>query len=333
MPATPPLFSVVIPAYKAAAFISQTLHSVYMQTETDLEIIVVNDGSPDNTEEVLLKETDPRLRIITQPNGGECAARNRGVREARGTYVAFLDSDDAWLPDHLALARTFFEKHPDYNWYSTRPKRTPDIQNADFVPSSESFEGFWAVNWYLEGDAQTSSSSAVLRRSAIGSEDLFPVGVRMFGDCIGWCRFANKNRMIGTAYRTTALYRIWGGSATDAFLAASGGNKSGAGLDAFRLLQELFLQPDCPAEAKLFIQSNSLYNWWTKCRSTSLLNWLPEINCRKPVTGSILSLWLSLFSRASHFFAFAMGKIVRLKYNSIIRKQSVWASRTRQKLS
>lgn len=332
MPQQNPLFSVVIPAYKAAAFIRRTLESVYAQTEGDFEVIVVNDGSPDNMGEILQQETDPRLRVITQANGGECAARNRGVREARGTYVAFLDSDDAWLPDHLATAKRFFEQHPEYVWFSTRPLRTPEINEGDLTVREGENCSFWAVNWFLEGDVQTSSSSAVLRREAIGGRDLFPQGVRMFGDGIGWSRFALQHRMMGTCYHTTALYRIWGGSATDAFHANVGGTASGAALDAYLLQQDMLLQPDCPEEARLFFQRCSLYNWWVRARATSLRHWSGEIRQRRHSTGRFLTCWLIFCVHFSHFAALTMGKIVRLKFNRIERRMARLAARTRRKL-
>jgi glycosyltransferase involved in cell wall biosynthesis len=330
---TSPLFSVVIPAYNAAAFIRQTLQSIYAQTEQDYEIIVVNDGSSDNTESILQQEIDPRLRVITQPNGGECNARNRGVREARGTYVAFLDCDDAWLPNHLALARRFFEQNPSIDWFSTKPERTPNISPSDLMARNIENLPFWGINWFLEGDEQTSSSSAVLRRAAINSQDLFPDGVRMFGDGIGWSRFAMQHRIIGTCYCTTALYRIWGGSATDTFLAQVGGNKSGAALDAYLLQQEMLMLPDCPTEAKLFFQRSSLYNWWIRARATSLLHWRNEIYQRRHTTGKILTSWLILCVYFSHLTSRVMGKLVRLRFNRIERQMKKMAAETRRKLA
>lgn len=328
-----PYFSVVIPAYKCADFIQCTLQSVYAQTESDFEIIVVNDGSPDNLAEVLQRETDPRLRIITQENGGECAARNRGVREARGQFIAFLDGDDAWLPNHLSTARSFFEKHPDFNWFSTKPRRTSRISPSDLTADTPQQPEFWAINWYAEGDEQTSSSSAVLRRTAIEGRDLFPVGVRMFGDGIGWARFALQNRTIGTCYGTTALYRIWGGSATDVFLANSAGSRVGAALDAFLLQQEMYTSDEYPEEAKLFFRKASLYNWWVRSRGSSLKPWLEEINRRRHVTGAFLTLWLKFCAHFSHFFALSMGKIVRLQFNAVERRMAQIAEKDRRKLS
>ncbi len=106
-----PLVSVIIPAYQCAAYIIQTLNSVLAQKFTRYEILVVNDGSPDtDILERLLEPYMAFIRYIKQENGGPSVARNRGVREARGKYVAFLDSDDLWLPHHLAKQVEILEK-------------------------------------------------------------------------------------------------------------------------------------------------------------------------------------------------------------------------------
>jgi glycosyltransferase involved in cell wall biosynthesis len=95
--------SVVIPAYKASGCIAATLDSVLAQTFSDYEIVVVNDGSPDTEAlEQVLQKYLPRIRYFKQENGGPSSSRNRGIVEARGEYVAFLDADDFWLPEHLA---------------------------------------------------------------------------------------------------------------------------------------------------------------------------------------------------------------------------------------
>jgi hypothetical protein len=97
-----PRVSVVIPAFNRAALIGETLDSVLAQTYRDLEVIVVDDGSTDDTPTILAQyERDARLRVIRQANHGEGAARNAGIGAARGEYVAFVDSDDVWRADKL----------------------------------------------------------------------------------------------------------------------------------------------------------------------------------------------------------------------------------------
>ncbi|CAG1012662.1 partial Chondroitin synthase, partial [Anaerolineales bacterium] len=109
-----PSVSIIIPTYNRANLIGETLHSVFAQTYQDFEIIVVDDGSTDNTAEVLrpLAETG-RIKYIRQDNQGASAARNRGIREADGIYIAFLDSDDLFEPTKLELQVNYYRKHPE----------------------------------------------------------------------------------------------------------------------------------------------------------------------------------------------------------------------------
>ncbi|MGH9463241.1 MAG: glycosyltransferase family 2 protein [Vicinamibacteria bacterium] len=95
-----PTVSVVIPCYNGAAFLRETLASVLAQTHPVLEVIVVDDGSTDDSAEIAAS-FGPPVRVIRQPNQGESVARNRGVRESRGEWIAFLDADDAWLPNRI----------------------------------------------------------------------------------------------------------------------------------------------------------------------------------------------------------------------------------------
>ncbi len=96
-----PKFSVVIPVYNKEGFIGDTLRSVLAQTVSDFEIVVVNDGSTDGSKQIIEQFNDARVRYIEQPNQGVSAARNKGIAEAKGHYVALLDADDYWQPTYL----------------------------------------------------------------------------------------------------------------------------------------------------------------------------------------------------------------------------------------
>ncbi len=100
-----PIVSIIIPSYNRAHLIGETLASVAAQTLTDYEVLVIDDGSKDNTEDVLRPwcEQDSRIRYVKQANGGVSAARNHGLRLAQGEFIAFLDSDDLWSPWKLEL--------------------------------------------------------------------------------------------------------------------------------------------------------------------------------------------------------------------------------------
>jgi len=96
-----PRFSIIIPTYNRADSIENTLQSCFQQTFSDFEVVVVDDGSTDNSLEILQAINDKRLQVISQQNAGPAAARNTGMDAASGDYLAFLDSDDVWYPDFL----------------------------------------------------------------------------------------------------------------------------------------------------------------------------------------------------------------------------------------
>src|SRR6516225_7492172 len=104
------LFSVVIPTYNRVHLLARTLDSVSRQRFTDFEVIVVDDGSNDGTQEYLRSLGD-RIRMLQQANGGPGAARNAGIRAARGKYVALLDSDDLWFPWTLNVFARAIREH------------------------------------------------------------------------------------------------------------------------------------------------------------------------------------------------------------------------------
>jgi glycosyltransferase involved in cell wall biosynthesis len=111
---TQPLVSVVIPTYNRERTLRRAVESVFRQTCQDFEIIVVDDGSADGTLQLLRSFPDQRVRILQHPtNRGAAAARNRGIAAAKGTYVAFLDSDDEWLPEKLAVQVEDLATTPD----------------------------------------------------------------------------------------------------------------------------------------------------------------------------------------------------------------------------
>ena len=124
--------SVVLPTYNRAATVGDAIDSVLRQSHGDFELIVVDDGSKDASAERIAQFTDPRIRYVAQQNAGVSAARNRGVRQARGELVAFLDSDDVWKPEKLATDVAFLDRHADAQAVFS------DVEKVDgtlFVPS------------------------------------------------------------------------------------------------------------------------------------------------------------------------------------------------------
>lgn len=107
-----PLVSVIIPTYNRAWIIQEAIDSVFKQRFKNFELIVVDDGSTDNTVEIL-RGYGEDIQVITQRNKGVSAARNRGISEANGEFIAFLDSDDLWLAEKLAAQVDFFQSNPE----------------------------------------------------------------------------------------------------------------------------------------------------------------------------------------------------------------------------
>ena len=107
--------SVVIPAYNAAEHITRAIDSVLAQTRRADEIIVIDDGSADNTADIV-KRYGAELKYIYQDNAGAGQARNAGIDAAKSEWIAFLDADDEWLTDKLQLQTDYLARHPDLMW-------------------------------------------------------------------------------------------------------------------------------------------------------------------------------------------------------------------------
>ena len=110
---TVPFVSVIIPTYNGSRFIKETVQSVIGQTYPNIEIIIVDDGSTDNTPDIVKSINDPRLIHIRQANSGVSMARNHGIDISHGDYIAFLDHDDVWLPHKLERQLQLFKEDPN----------------------------------------------------------------------------------------------------------------------------------------------------------------------------------------------------------------------------
>lgn len=147
-----PLFSIVIPTYNRANFLVHTISSVLAQDEDDFEVVVVNDGSTDNTEAVVLETFGhlDKIRYYKQVNSERGAARNKGIAEALGKYVVFLDSDDVMHVDHLSALREIIEKHPDTNFLATKYEFFRDGE-VYLAPLKGLQEGEYGADFFLHG--------------------------------------------------------------------------------------------------------------------------------------------------------------------------------------
>lgn len=184
-----PLVSVVIPAYNAEKTIIETVRSVLQQTLKDFELIVINDGSTDGTRSRLEEISDPRLKVLSYENGGLAVARNRGIENASGEFVTFIDSDDLWTPDKLEKQVAALQANPKagvvYSW-----TRSMDYSGQLFYEgSSASYSG----NVYaqlLRCNFITSGSNVMVTRAAIATSGVFDSTLRHCEDLEYYLRLA-----------------------------------------------------------------------------------------------------------------------------------------------
>lgn len=328
MPNTEPFFSVVIPAYNAERFIGLTLESVFRQTFQDLEVVVVNDGSTDGTLSTLEGIDDKRLRIVTQPNGGECAARNRGIREARGKYIALLDADDAWRPNHLEIMHARIQRHEGISWFVTPVQKVAEILEEDLTMAED--RGCDITNWYLDAHIIPASSSTVIERElACSIPDLFPPGFKMFGDAIGWAKLAKKHNKVAVVNANTVLYRFWQGNASTMHNVYSHGMRTEAVKAALAKHVELYREPDCPPEAKLYYRLFALGDWRACITSSGQPEeWQEDFAARKDLVGRGATFWMHLWAKVGKLSLCAMRWGMRRRRQAIERKMLKLAKKT-----
>ncbi|HEY9803823.1 MAG TPA: glycosyltransferase [Leptolyngbyaceae cyanobacterium] len=185
-----PTISVIIPAYNAERTIAETVNSVLQQTFSDLEIIVINDGSTDGTVEVLQNIQDERLKVFSYENSRASGARNHGIDHAIGDYISFLDADDLWTTDKLELQLAALNNHPEagvaYSW-----TYTIDDKGELLKPLEPTYQG----NVYAElllANFLTNGSNPLIRRAAIESVGKFDITLRSGEDWDYWLRLAHK---------------------------------------------------------------------------------------------------------------------------------------------
>ncbi|MCP4635728.1 MAG: glycosyltransferase [Methyloversatilis sp.] len=188
-----PHVSIIMPCYNAAAHLARSVGSVQAQTFDDWELVAIDDGSGDDTAARLaaMAADDPRIRVFTQPNGGVSRARNRGLSEARGRCIAFLDADDDWHPDFLARMTGALRAEPDAvlaycGWQNiglscgrAQPFVPPDYETPD--KREKLFAG---CRWPIH--------ATLTRREAVTAAGGFDTALKNAEDYAMWLRIAGR---------------------------------------------------------------------------------------------------------------------------------------------
>lgn len=199
--------SVIIPSYNSASYLAEAIQSVLDQTFSDFEIIIIDDGSTDHTPETVREFSDSRIHYIWQANKGISGARNTGIRAAQGTYVAFLDADDWFLPQKLARQIQFLEAHPEIGcvaggWIETDARGQP----RQTVEPWRHFPGLDLVNCVKT--VPLIPSAIMIRRSWLEKIGLFDESMRWVEDYDLWLRLLMEGCRFSWLPHIVCRYRI-----------------------------------------------------------------------------------------------------------------------------
>ncbi|MEB3885634.1 glycosyltransferase [Lyngbya sp. CCY1209] len=181
--------SVVIPTYNSEKSIQSTIQSVLNQTNTDWELIVIDDGSQDKTVEIISQINDPRIQILPYPNAGVSTSRNRGWEQAKGEFIAFLDHDDLWTSEKLESQLRALQEHPDaalaYSWTDHCDDSGNLIARGRHLS--------WTGNVYsklLVDNFLDTASNPLIRKVALDEVGGFDPSINSSGEWDLWLRLA-----------------------------------------------------------------------------------------------------------------------------------------------
>jgi len=201
-------FSIIIPLFNKENFIQNTLTSVLNQTCNDFEIIIVNDGSTDKSEEKVLSFKDPRIRYFFKENDGVSTARNFGIEKAKSNYITFIDADDYWYPDFLQEMFGYINKFPEQKVFSA----AIEIETSKkTIPSSYSIAktGNYEIVTYFEASVKETvicTSCAVFHKSVFEKTGSFDINLKSGEDTDMWIRIG-LNYPILFVWKILARYR------------------------------------------------------------------------------------------------------------------------------
>ena len=197
-------FSVIIPLYNKEVEIKDTILSILGQSYMPLEIVVVDDGSTDGSADIVRSINSPLVKLISQKNAGECAARNRAMSEASGDYMALLDADDRWEPEFLAEIASMIEEFPGCGIYSTAFQIVS--QDGTFPSDSPTKRG--VVDHFFRDSLErniTIPSASVIPMSIVDRVGGFPEGMKMGGDQYMWIKIGRHYKVCFSP-RNLAIY-------------------------------------------------------------------------------------------------------------------------------
>lgn len=235
-----PKVSVVIPAYNAVRFVNATIDSVLSQTLQDFEILAVDDGSTDNTKEILETYGD-KIRYLPKKNGGVSSARNFGIENAKGKYIAFLDADDVWMPEKLEKQVSLMETNEELGLcYAATQKVDEELNYLSSIPAN-AYEDYTESLLLNLNIVAGSCSSAMVRREILAQTDGFDSRFTTYADWEFWLRLSLLTKF-APINEELVKYRIVKGSMSS--------KPEVSKKDALGVLEKFFNLPNLPEKYK-----------------------------------------------------------------------------------
>jgi glycosyltransferase involved in cell wall biosynthesis len=185
-----PFFSIVIPVYNKEKFVAKTLKSVLDQNFTDYEIIIVNDGSTDQSEAKILEHKDNRIQYYSKKNNGVAVARNLGIAKATANYICFLDADDYWYPNFLETMHQFIAKLPEQKVFASAIEIETKNNCIPAQYSIATTSDFALVNFFEASQKECVlwTSSICIHKSVLGEVGTFDTKIKHGEDTELWIR-------------------------------------------------------------------------------------------------------------------------------------------------
>lgn len=202
------MFSIIIPLYNKEASVAETLQTVLAQTFTSYEVIVVDDGSTDQSLPIVQSFTDSRIKVYSKENGGVSHARNYGIERATYDYIAFLDADDAWDSNYLEEMSKMIERYPKCGMYNCAYRavkgdrimiESPNIPDGvvrDYFRTTLTLDNM--ISW---------TSATIIKKEVIAVTGMFPVGMVSGEDSFMWCKVA-MHYPVAYTHKIMATYNM-----------------------------------------------------------------------------------------------------------------------------
>lgn len=253
-----PEVSVVVPAYNAERTLGETLRSALSQTFSNLEVIVIDDGSADSTSQVAESTGDPRVRVVKVANGGVARARNRGIREARGRFISFLDADDSWRLVKLQRQVALMRAEPEVGLCFSAATRV-DSCGCPVAPMPIREYRDYTEALLLHSMVAGCISSGLVRHRLALDIDGFDPSFSQSADWDFWLRLSRLTHFAPIA-EPLVLYRTYPGNmSSDVALLER---------DTFAVLDKFFADP--ASKPYLRLRSRAYSNHWMICSGSYL---------------------------------------------------------------